>query len=212
MIAQCDYVVLSTPYTPDTHQLIDAAAIAAMKPNAVFINVGRGKCVDEEALVKGAYLVLESFGAAAYLSCCCQRGPITVFCLLDILCTSGCESTVHGDALHLLCMLYLHDTRCQAEQLSVTVTVIVAAWRLNLITPVACRVHCNPASWCDQGGWPGRACSRAAAARQPAVDAAKRVHHTAQHGTHDAVYARQCGLVSAKSEAVCCWAGAGKCC
>jgi phosphoglycerate dehydrogenase-like enzyme len=57
MVAQCDYVVLSTPYTPDTHQLIDAAAIAAMKPNAVFINVGRGKCVDEEALVKGGCLM-----------------------------------------------------------------------------------------------------------------------------------------------------------
>lgn len=32
---------------------MSAAAIAAMKPTGVLINVGRGKCVDEEALVQG---------------------------------------------------------------------------------------------------------------------------------------------------------------
>lgn len=53
MVSQCDYLVCSTPYTPDTHQLVSAAAIAAMRPNAVFINVGRGKCVDEAALIQG---------------------------------------------------------------------------------------------------------------------------------------------------------------
>jgi D-2-hydroxyacid dehydrogenase (NADP+) len=53
MMSQCDYVVCCTPYTPETHHLVSAAAIAAMKPNAVFINVGRGKCVDEEALIQG---------------------------------------------------------------------------------------------------------------------------------------------------------------
>lgn len=54
MVPQCDYLVCCTPHTPDTHQLVSAAAIAAMKPTTVFINVGRGKCVDEEALVQGA--------------------------------------------------------------------------------------------------------------------------------------------------------------
>jgi phosphoglycerate dehydrogenase-like enzyme len=53
MMPQCDYVVCCTPYTPDTHELVSAAAIAAMKPNAVLINVGRGKCVDEQALIQG---------------------------------------------------------------------------------------------------------------------------------------------------------------
>lgn len=53
MAPMCDYLVLCTPYTPDTHQLVSAAVIAAMKQNAVFINVGRAKCVDEEALIAG---------------------------------------------------------------------------------------------------------------------------------------------------------------
>jgi len=52
-MSQSDYVVVATPYTPETHQLVDAAAIAAMKPNGVLINVGRGKCVDETALTAG---------------------------------------------------------------------------------------------------------------------------------------------------------------
>jgi phosphoglycerate dehydrogenase-like enzyme len=33
--------------------MLSAEAIAAMKPNSVFINVGRGKCVDEQALIQG---------------------------------------------------------------------------------------------------------------------------------------------------------------
>lgn len=51
MVAQCDYIVMSTPFTKATHKLFDARAVAAMKPSAVFVNVGRGKCVDEDALV-----------------------------------------------------------------------------------------------------------------------------------------------------------------
>lgn len=53
LMAVSDYVVMATPYTPATHQMVDAEALSAMKPNAVFINIGRGKCVDEEALIKG---------------------------------------------------------------------------------------------------------------------------------------------------------------
>lgn len=65
MVPQCDYLVCCTPYNPDTHLLVSAAAIAAMKPTAVFINVGRGKCVDEAALVQGAWCagVLEAVEA-----------------------------------------------------------------------------------------------------------------------------------------------------
>lgn len=53
LMAVSDYVVVATPYTPATHQLVDAAAIAAMKPTGVIVNVGRGKCMDEAALIEG---------------------------------------------------------------------------------------------------------------------------------------------------------------
>jgi hypothetical protein len=53
LMAASDYVVVSTPYTPATHHLVNAAAIDAMKPTGVLINVGRGKCIDEPALIRG---------------------------------------------------------------------------------------------------------------------------------------------------------------
>ena len=42
VLARCDAVVVSAPGTPETENLFDAAAFAAMKPGAVFCNVGRG--------------------------------------------------------------------------------------------------------------------------------------------------------------------------
>lgn len=46
----CDFLVSVLPATDDTHNIFDAHAFAAMKPDAVFINVGRGHSVDEDAL------------------------------------------------------------------------------------------------------------------------------------------------------------------
>jgi phosphoglycerate dehydrogenase-like enzyme len=51
LLAQSDFVVVATPLTDETRGLIDAAALAAMKPTAVLVNVGRGPVVDEQALV-----------------------------------------------------------------------------------------------------------------------------------------------------------------
>jgi phosphoglycerate dehydrogenase-like enzyme len=52
LMSVSDYVVISMPYTPQTLELVSAAAIGAMKPHGVLINVGRGKTVDEEALIE----------------------------------------------------------------------------------------------------------------------------------------------------------------
>ena len=51
VLAQCDAVVLAAPSTPETTDLFDAAAFAAMRPGSVFCNVARGALVDEDALV-----------------------------------------------------------------------------------------------------------------------------------------------------------------
>jgi phosphoglycerate dehydrogenase-like enzyme len=52
LLAQSDYVVLAAPVTSATHNLIDAAGLAKMKPDASLINVGRGQLVDEAALIQ----------------------------------------------------------------------------------------------------------------------------------------------------------------
>ena len=50
LLARADYVVLALPLTPDTHHLLDADAIARMRPGARLVNVGRGELLDEAAL------------------------------------------------------------------------------------------------------------------------------------------------------------------
>jgi phosphoglycerate dehydrogenase-like enzyme len=52
MLGECDFVVAAAPLTPETRHMIGDAAFAAMKPNAVVINVGRGPVIDQGALVR----------------------------------------------------------------------------------------------------------------------------------------------------------------
>lgn len=51
ILAESDYVSLHLPLSSDTYHLIDAAALAKMKPTAILINTSRGKLVDEIALI-----------------------------------------------------------------------------------------------------------------------------------------------------------------
>jgi phosphoglycerate dehydrogenase-like enzyme len=51
LLPQADFVALTCPLTPETTKLIDAPALAAMRPSAYLINVARGGCVDEAALL-----------------------------------------------------------------------------------------------------------------------------------------------------------------
>jgi phosphoglycerate dehydrogenase-like enzyme len=51
MLAGCDYVLIATPLTPQTRAMIGEPELAAMKPSAVIINVGRGPVVAEPALI-----------------------------------------------------------------------------------------------------------------------------------------------------------------
>ncbi|WNL40193.1 D-glycerate dehydrogenase [Halomonas sp. PAMB 3232] len=51
LLAEADIVCLCVPYNTDTHHLIDADALARMKPTAALVNVARGKVVDESALI-----------------------------------------------------------------------------------------------------------------------------------------------------------------
>ena len=50
-LGRADVVSLHCPLTADTHHLIDAAALAAMKPTAILVNTARGPVVDQAALV-----------------------------------------------------------------------------------------------------------------------------------------------------------------
>ena len=51
VLPECDHLVLLTPYSPATHQMVNAKVFAAMKPTAFLTNLARGGVVDEDALV-----------------------------------------------------------------------------------------------------------------------------------------------------------------
>src|SRR4051794_30838516 len=50
LLEQADFVTLHVPLTPETHHLIDAAALGRMKPTAILVNTSRGPVVDQAAL------------------------------------------------------------------------------------------------------------------------------------------------------------------
>ena len=50
-LAEADVVALCLALTPATERIIDAAALAAMKPTAILVNVARGGLIDEDALI-----------------------------------------------------------------------------------------------------------------------------------------------------------------
>ena len=52
LLARCRVLSVHTPYSAETHHLIDAVALAKMRPDAVLINTSRGAVVDEAALLE----------------------------------------------------------------------------------------------------------------------------------------------------------------
>jgi D-3-phosphoglycerate dehydrogenase len=64
LLGAADVVNVMCPHTPETHQLIDEAALRAMRRHAVLINCARGKIVDNRALYRA---LTEGWIAAAGL-------------------------------------------------------------------------------------------------------------------------------------------------
>jgi D-3-phosphoglycerate dehydrogenase len=50
LIRTSDYISLHVPHTEETHNILDAAAFAAMKDGVFIVNCGRGGTLDEDAL------------------------------------------------------------------------------------------------------------------------------------------------------------------
>ena len=51
LMGRADIIVVTVPGGGSNTGLIDAAALAAMKPNGIFVNIARGDVVDEDALI-----------------------------------------------------------------------------------------------------------------------------------------------------------------
>ncbi len=62
----CEIIILAGGYTPATHQMVGKEQFDLMQENALFVNIARGKMVDEAAMVeavesKEIYLALDVF-------------------------------------------------------------------------------------------------------------------------------------------------------
>ena len=51
LLPQVDYLALTAPLTDETRNMLDADALALMKPTAYVLNIARGELIDEPALV-----------------------------------------------------------------------------------------------------------------------------------------------------------------
>ncbi|MSR37123.1 MAG: D-glycerate dehydrogenase [Gemmatimonadetes bacterium] len=80
LLETADFVCLHPLLTPETHHLIDEAALRRMKPTAYLINVARGEVVHEAALVRA---LREHWIAGAALDVY-EREPAVELGLLDL--------------------------------------------------------------------------------------------------------------------------------
>ena len=62
-VSRADFVVVLTPYTPQTHHIVSDAVISFMRTDAILINLSRGGCVDEDAVKR--HLAAGAIRAAA---------------------------------------------------------------------------------------------------------------------------------------------------
>jgi phosphoglycerate dehydrogenase-like enzyme len=66
VFSECDVIILTGGYTPETHHMIDAEQFEKMKDGALFVNVARGGMVDEQAMIRAVsernlFLALDVF-------------------------------------------------------------------------------------------------------------------------------------------------------
>ena len=72
LLQRSDIVSMHAPATPDAHHLLTEEHFRLMKPEAIFVNTGRGPTVDESALIKA---LQEGWIAAAGLDVLEQEPP-----------------------------------------------------------------------------------------------------------------------------------------
>ena len=124
LLAEADYVSLHCSYGPETHHILGPEQLAQMKPGAVLINTGRGRLVDEVALLEA----LQSRRlAAAGLDVFCDEplNPGHAFCRME-----NVVLTPHAAAYS-----ERFPADCYKEVLSVFGSVAAGIWPTTIVNP-----------------------------------------------------------------------------
>jgi phosphoglycerate dehydrogenase-like enzyme len=114
MLSRCDYIVVATPLTSQTWGMIGEPEFAALKPNAVFINVGRSPVIDEKALVR-ALSDGRIKGAALDVF---DREPLPMdsYRLENVLLSPHCADHTHDSLVQAMKLLISQLERFQQRQ------------------------------------------------------------------------------------------------
>jgi len=111
VLGRADAVLLTVPHTAETERMIDAAAIAAMRPGAAFVNIARGQIVDEAALIDALRSGHVGFAAldVAEVEPLPPESPL--WAMPNVLISPHSASTPPGENAEIV-GIFLHNLRC----------------------------------------------------------------------------------------------------
>ena len=114
MLAEADAVVLIAPHTPETENLIDARAFGAMKTGAAFVNIGRGQCVDETAMIAALRSGKIAFAALDVAAVEPLPAASPLWDMPNVLISPHSASTV-GSENERITEIFCHNLRCYLD-------------------------------------------------------------------------------------------------
>ncbi|WP_299821794.1 D-2-hydroxyacid dehydrogenase [uncultured Jannaschia sp.] len=108
---ESDAIVLTVPHTPETDGMIDRTVLAAIRSDAVFVNIARGSVVDEGALIEA--LQARRIGFAALDVTAVEPLPedSPLWDLPNVLISPHSASTVAQEN-GLIADLFMHNMDC----------------------------------------------------------------------------------------------------
>jgi phosphoglycerate dehydrogenase-like enzyme len=114
LLGWADCVVLATPHTDETEQLIDRAAISAMKPGIVVINIARGLVIDEEAMIDALETEHIGFAALDVVTHEPLDSESKLWDLPNVLISPHSASTAYRENERIL-EIFIHNLRCYLD-------------------------------------------------------------------------------------------------
>jgi phosphoglycerate dehydrogenase-like enzyme len=114
VLGQADATVLSVPHAPDTEQMFSAEILAAMKPDAVLVNIARGQVIDEGALIDALKNNRLGFAAldVAHIEPLPAESPL--WDMPNVLISPHSASTV-ADENRRITDIFIHNLECLLE-------------------------------------------------------------------------------------------------
>ena len=114
MLGEADAVVLIAPHTPETDNLIDAEAFAAMKKGVAFVNIGRGQCVDENAMMANLRSGRVAFAALDVAAIEPLPASSPLWDMPNVLISPHSASTVHQENGRIA-DIFCHNLLCYLD-------------------------------------------------------------------------------------------------